>query len=472
MNRRRQRLKYILADYFTALFAWIFFFFYRKHYLDPSAHGQLTKGFDFDQNFFLGVLTIPLFWMTLYALSGSYKNVYRRYRLKDLGQTLLITVIGVLFLFFTLLLDDEIANYTYYYKSLTVLFLLHFGFTFFARFIITSSIVKRIHRREIGFNTIMVGCNQLAVDTLDELNSIKNYPGFRIVGFVSTNGGADFIRQHQLNYLGHFDTIRGIVQKHEIEEIIIALDSSEHRHIGHVITELEDCNVRINIIPDMYDILSGSVKMTSIFGTPLIQVNAEIMPAWQFSIKRLMDISLSIIALIALLPVYFILGVLIKLTSPGPVFFNQERIGLHGKPFHIYKFRSMYVNAETNGPQLSSTSDPRITSVGKFMRKTRLDELPQFFNVLIGDMSLVGPRPERQFFIDQIMKRAPHYKHLHKVRPGITSWGQVKFGYAENVDQMIQRLKYDVLYIENMSLSLDIKILAYTILIILKGSGK
>jgi exopolysaccharide biosynthesis polyprenyl glycosylphosphotransferase len=212
--------------------------------------------------------------------------------------------------------------------------------------------------------------------------------------------------------------------------------------------------------------------MTSIFGAPLIEVNPLIMPAWQFSVKRAMDIAVSGLALILLTPVYLLLAIGVKLSSPGPVFFTQERIGKHGRPFWIVKFRSMYCGAEQNGPQLSSSSDARITTFGRWMRKTRMDELPQFWNVLKGDMSLVGPRPERQHFIDAIMKVAPHYRHLHKVRPGITSWGQVKFGYAENVDQMVRRLKYDVLYIENMSIAMDLKILAYTILIVLKGDGK
>lgn len=471
MNTRKQAAKYLIADYFSSLAAWVVFFFFRKVYLDPVKHGQ-PPGFDFDQNLYLGILSIPVFWITLYTIFGAYRNVYRKHRLKELGQTLITSILGVLVIFFVLLLDDAIANYRYYYISLLVLFALHFGITFFLRYILTSNTVKRIHRREIGFNTIIAGCNQMAIDTLEELNGIRNYPGYRIIGFVSTNGGRDFILKQQLKYLGHFDEIRRIVEENDVEEIIVALESSEHKNISKIITALDNCNVKIHIIPDMYDILSGSVKMTSIFGAPLIEVNAEIMPAWQFSIKRIMDVALSSIALLVLLPFYAVIAILIKLSSKGPIFFSQERIGLKGKPFSIYKFRSMYTDAERDGPQLSSTSDPRITPIGRFLRKSRMDELPQFFNVLKGDMSLVGPRPERQFFIDQIMERAPHYKHLHKVRPGITSWGQVKYGYAENVDQMIQRLKYDVLYIENMSISLDIKILAYTILIILKGSGK
>jgi exopolysaccharide biosynthesis polyprenyl glycosylphosphotransferase len=222
----------------------------------------------------------------------------------------------------------------------------------------------------------------------------------------------------------------------------------------------------------MYELLSGSLKMTNIYGALFVELNRDVMPLWQQAIKRFLDISLSIIAILLLLPMYLIAAVLVKFSSPGPIFFLQERIGLNNKPFQIIKFRTMYVNSEANGPQLSSSNDSRITPIGRFMRKTRLDEFPQFINVILGHMSLVGPRPERQFYIDQIVQHEPQYVLLNRVRPGITSWGQVKYGYAENVEQMLDRMKYDLLYINNRSVALDLKILFYTVAIVIKAKGK
>jgi lipopolysaccharide/colanic/teichoic acid biosynthesis glycosyltransferase len=230
-------------------------------------------------------------------------------------------------------------------------------------------------------------------------------------------------------------------------------------------------DVKISAIPSITDILTGKVKSTTIFGTPLLEVNQDVMPAWQQNVKQLMDIVISILALVILLPLSLALIIGVLFSSSGPILYKQDRIGRFGREFQIFKFRSMYHNAEENGPELSSKHDPRVTRFGQMMRKHRLDEIPNFLNVLRGEMALVGPRPEREYFIDKIIKTAPHYTHLQKVKPGITSWGQVKYGYAENVQEMIKRLRYDILYIENRSLFVDVKILFYTVITIVKGRG-
>jgi exopolysaccharide biosynthesis polyprenyl glycosylphosphotransferase len=242
--------------------------------------------------------------------------------------------------------------------------------------------------------------------------------------------------------------------------------------LSKLIASIQGKGVRIKIIPDMYDFLSGSLKLNNLFGALLLEIPSDEMPPWQNSMKRLLDISISLLSILLLIPFYVLIAILIKQNSKGPIFFLQERVGKNGTPFKIIKFRTMFVNAESNGPQLSSTNDSRITPIGKFLRKTRIDEFPQFMNVLKGDMSLVGPRPERQFYINQIVEKEPHYLQLTSVRPGITSWGQVKFGYAENVNEMIRRMKYDLLYLKNRSLSLDFKIMFYTLITILKAKGK
>ena len=471
MNKRAQVTRYVVADLSASAVAWTLFYLFRKVYMEPAKFHYKVP-LTFDHNYWVGLVLIPVFWVGLYVVIGGYSDILRRFRIKELGQTLLISFIGTLVIFFVLLLDDTVANFRYYYRSFGVLFGLHFTLNFILRFMLTSRTVRRVHSREIGFNTLLVGGNERAVAIHQEIEGMSKSPGNRFVGFVSVNGGDQQLSSVGLKWLGKWNDLRPLIAEHAVEEAIIAVESGEHEHISRIINDLEGTQVRIKIIPDMYDILSGSVKMTSIFGAPLIEVNPQIMPAWQFAIKRAFDIVFSLSALVILFIPMAIIALLVKVTSKGPVFFRQERVGLQGRPFHIVKFRSMVHNAESQGPQLSHSTDPRITPIGRWLRRIRMDELPQFWNVLKGDMSLVGPRPERQHFIDEITKVAPHYRHLHKVRPGITSWGQVKFGYAENVEQMLRRLKYDILYIENMSLAVDLKILAYTALIVLRGDGK
>jgi exopolysaccharide biosynthesis polyprenyl glycosylphosphotransferase len=325
----------------------------------------------------------------------------------------------------------------------------------------------------IGFNTIVVGNNQKSYQLVLELMAEKVTQGNIFKGFVSINGDSqDHILKDILPNLGNYKLLPELITQHEVEEVIIGIDSSQHADINKVTNVLEDQQVVLKIIPDVFDLMSGQVRMRNVIGAALIEINHDSMPQWQKILKRLLDVLASILVLVLALPVFLFIALAVKLGSDGPVLYKQIRIGYKGKPFHILKFRTMIQNSEVSGPMLSSANDKRITSAGKWLRKYRLDEIPQFINVLLGDMSLVGPRPERKFFIDQIVQIAPHYKHLHRVKPGITSWGQVKYGYAENVEQMVERLKFDILYIENRSIAIDFRILIYTVLTVLQGKGR
>jgi exopolysaccharide biosynthesis polyprenyl glycosylphosphotransferase len=471
VNKKLHTAKYIIADLLSSATAWTLFYIFRKLYVEPQRFGYKIP-VEFSQNFYIALVTIPLFWLLFYFIVGYYKNIYRKSRLKELGSTALITLIGGVLIFFFLILDDWVVSYKNYYLSFYVLIGLHFTLTYIPRLIITTRTTHKIQNRKIGFNTIMLGSNKKAVAVYKELTGKEKSAGNIFVGFIPVREKDSYLLDKHLENLGNLDELQKIIKKYKVEEVILAIESSEHNKIGKIINYLEGFNVVVKVIPDMYDILTGKVKMASLYGVALIQISHDLMPAWEENVKRIIDVAISAIAITILMPVFIFLSLGVKLSSKGPIFYSHVRIGRYGKPFTIYKFRSMVTDAEKAGPALSSKNDSRITSFGRFMRKSRLDEIPQFYNVIIGDMSLVGPRPERQFFIDQIVERAPHYIHLQKVRPGITSWGQVKFGYAENVDEMIERLKYDIIYIESMSLYTDFKILIYTIMTVLKAQGK
>ena len=465
MKNSKQSGKYILSDFISYSVAWLLFKIlrYEVFAIDEGADSLL----DYLQ--YPGVLggqvVIPLFWLVLYYFSGYYNKPFGKSRLTELFSTFITVLIGTVFVFFALLLDDIPRSIDIYYKLFFGMFGLQFFITYIPRLLITQSGMRKIKNREWAMKVLIIGAGGKAVRIAHDLYRL----GYDICGFVSEDERTP-VKADRNQVLGTVEDIPVLMEKENVDEIVLAVESKNNKALLGILYSLYRYKRPIKVLADRFNMLS-KIQLRTIRGIPLVDVTDNNFSPAEQNIKLFLDKVCSVVALLLLSPLFAYIAWRVKKDSPGPVFFRQERIGYLGQPFWMYKFRTMYVNAEENGPSLSSEDDLRVTPFGRIMRKYRLDELPQFWNVLKGDMSLVGPRPERKYFIDEIVKTAPYYYLLHNVRPGITSLGMVKYGYAASVDKMVERMEYDILYYENMSLTLDLTILIYTVKTVITGKG-
>jgi exopolysaccharide biosynthesis polyprenyl glycosylphosphotransferase len=464
MSDRREILVLLVTDLITTCLAWIVYYMFRVQSGLFSVNGE--------PDYWGPMIAVTLLWFILFFAVGLYRPWYAASRFDELSLLFKTVTFGSLILFFAIFLDDAGKATGASSRVLIAVYWIDILIMVSAGRMVLRSVQRRMLMAGIGVhNTIIVGSSARSRDLFNE---VVKYPGlgYRVVGFISVDRRRQGAHDRKVPVLGGIDDIPGIIGPHDIREVLIALDSTDHGRLLEIIAKCNGHNVGLKIMPDLYDIISGQARTNQIYGFPLIEITPQLMPPWEESTKRLIDVVVSILILGAGLPLWIIVALLIKLDSPGPVLYRQERVGKDGVSFDIIKFRSMGKDAEMQGPRWAGRQDPRVTRFGRFIRQLHLDEIPQMINVLKGDMSLIGPRPERPVFVKRLSKEIPLYQRRLKVRPGITGWAQVKQKYDETIDDVKKKVQYDLFYIENMSLRMDFKILLNTAYHVLMGRGR
>jgi exopolysaccharide biosynthesis polyprenyl glycosylphosphotransferase len=464
LSKKLEKILILSIDFLTMNLALMLYFYFRVN----------TGWFDLitEPVLLSTMFAVYLYWVVVFTFSGMYKTWFASSRFDELSTLFKTSIFGVFMLFFIIVYDDYSHGLPPQPPKFILIYWGLFIFLVGAGRIAIRSIQRKLLINGIGRrNSLIVGIGPSALNIFQMIKGHKAL-GLDVVGFVAENHSDNSTNGISGNVIGDIDSIKENITNNNIKTVIIALERNESEIISNVIEHCEGTGASLKIVPDLYEIISGQARTSQIYGFPLIDIMPELMPEWEKSMKRIMDVFMSLILLILSLPLTVAAAIAIKVESRGPVFYKQERMGLNGKVFKIIKFRSMVQDAEVkSGPVWSTKGDTRITKVGKFIRRVRIDEIPQVINILKGEMSFVGPRPERPFFVEKLSQEIPLYKRRLKVRPGVTGWAQVKHKYDESVDDVKVKLRYDLFYIENISLRMDFKIIFRTVFVVLFGKG-